>query len=124
MKPTHLILSLALIAGPVAAQDAAPPASPACVVPVPPTPYVVPVLPAKPVMPKCINPATRLSTCSHAVLIKYNSAIDARNDALQAEVASGNAYVSALNNYMMQVNTYNNCEIRRLNAAVEAGSAE
>ena len=118
MKLTGLIVTFALIAGPVAAQDAAPVASPVCVAPVVPEPYVIPVLPPKPDMPKCINPSTHMSTCAHPVLVKYNNAIDARNTALEDEVAAGNVYINALNGYMTQVNTYNNCEIHRLNAAV------
>lgn len=127
MKLTSLILALAVFAGPVAAQDPAPvavPAAPQCVTPVVPTLYVIPVLPPKPDLPKCVNPSTHMSTCSHVVLQKYNDAVDARNAGLQDEVAGGNAYVNQLNNYMMQVNTYNNCEIHRLNTAVQVASDE
>ncbi len=122
MKLTSLILTAAMFAGPVAAQDAVPVAAAQCVIPVAPTPYVIPVLPPKPAMPKCVNPTTRISTCAHAVLVKYNDAVEARNNALEDEVAGNNAYVNLLNTYMLQVNTYTNCEIHRLNAAVAAAS--
>ncbi len=122
MKLTGLILIFALIAGPVAAQDAPPADSPACVAPTAPTPYVIPVLPPKPDMPKCVNPATHMSTCSHAVLAKYNAAVEARNDALDAQVTGSNTYVNELNTYMTLATNYNNCEIHRLNAATRAAS--
>lgn len=87
-----------------------------CKAPIAPAPLVTPTVAAKPVMPSCINPATRLSTCSNKVLVAYNNAVDARNSDLEKAAVVTDGYQDALNTYVREASSYANCEVSRLNS--------
>lgn len=127
MKLTSLILTLAAIAAPAAAQDTAPAAVPApaqCVAPLAPPPYVVTALPPRPDTPKCVNPNTHVSTCPHAVLQKFNDAVDVYNTAIQDASLASDGDLAQLGTYTSQANTYANCEVKRVNAAMRAAAGD
>ena len=91
-----------------------------CMAPVTPVQWSPAALPAKPALPSCVNPTTRVTTCSKTVLDRYNAAIENRNAAIQKRVDDVNAYIETLNHYNLAVTDYNNCEVHRLNGLLKA----
>ncbi len=134
MKTIVAVGILTLVAGAAVAQDkttepaaivassssTSDPAAQVCTAPSAPTPWSPEALPAKPGIPSCLNLKTHTSTCSKTVLDRYNAAVETRNNALSKQATQGNDYVDALNHYTRAVNDYNNCEVHRINAAVQA----
>ncbi len=92
-----------------------------CTAPVAP-PSWSPTLPPKPVAPSCLNLTTRMSTCSRAVLDRYNAAVETHNAQLRKSISETNAYIDTLNRFSRAANDYDLCEVDRLNRLIDHGN--
>jgi hypothetical protein len=130
MKIVIATAVLALIAGAALAQDkpaetgaaasASSASAPVCVAPAAPAQWQPNAIPEKPKLPSCVNPNTRISTCSKTVLDRYNAAVETRDAAIHKMVDDANLYIQTLNHYNLAVTDYNNCEVHRLNGLLQA----
>ena len=71
--------------------------------------------PVKPQLPPCINPQTRMSTCSAKVLERANASVRAYNQGLATFNAAAGQFVDAYNLWGRTTVQYANCEITALN---------
>jgi hypothetical protein len=71
--------------------------------------------PVKPQLPPCINPQTRISTCSAKVRERANASVRAYNQGLATFNVAAGQFVDAYNLWGRTTVQYANCEITALN---------
>ena len=87
-----------------------------CVAPMPPA-SIRPTLSPVPKLPACVNEAKGTHTCRKGEIERYNAAMKARNQAMDAFIGETNGYVALLNQYTLAANEYVRCELREIRKA-------